>query len=95
MQNEAVQSLLVRTTKNLLAKIDDLQHFGAGQMWCRKKNEPTLLYSALIKKKFMCEVNSLAFNRNLLHWEHDCIFVLPLRSSVNHYYKQVISAQSQ
>ena len=55
-----------------------------------EKNEPTLLYSALIKKKFMCKVNSFAFNGNLLHWEHDCIFALPLRLSVNHYYKQVI-----
>ena len=55
-----------------------------------EKIEPTLLYSALIKKKFVCEVNSFAFNGNSLHWEHDCIFALPLRLSVNHYYKQVI-----
>ena len=61
----------------------------------RKKNEPTLLYSVLIKRKFVCEVNSFAFNGNSLRWEHDCIFALPLRLSVNHYYKQVISAQSQ
>ena len=40
----------------------------------QKKNEPTLLYSALIKKKFVCEVNSFAFNDNSLHWEHGCIF---------------------
>ena len=60
-----------------------------------EKNEPTWLYSALIRKEFVCEVNSFAFNGNSLHWEHDCIFALPLRSSVNHYYKQVISAQSQ
>ena len=58
-----------------------------------EKNEPTWLYSALIKNKFVCEVNSFAFNDNSLHWEHGCIFALPLRSSVNHYYKQVISAQ--
>ena len=60
-----------------------------------EKNELTLLYSALIKKKSVSEVNSFAFNGNSLHWEHDCIFTLPLRSSVDHYYKQVISAQSQ
>ena len=41
---------------------------GTGQNWLRsksaqKKNEPTWLYSALIKKKkFVCEVNSFAFN---------------------------------
>ena len=67
---------------------------GPGQN-LRKKNEQTLLYSALIKKKFVCEVNSFAFCGNSLHWEHDCSFALPLRLSVNHYYKQVISAQSQ
>ena len=83
-----------RRSKSVQAKI------GAGQNRRRsksaqKKNEPTWLYSALIKKKFVYEVNSFAFNGNLLHWEHDCIFALPLRSSVNHYYKQVISAQSQ
>ena len=61
----------------------------------QEKNEPTLLYSALIKKKFVSEVNSFAFNGNSLHWEHDCIFALPLRLSVNHYHKQVISAQLQ
>ena len=73
----------------------DSRHFGAGQNRPRSKsaqktNEPTLLYSALIKKKFVCKVNSFAFNGNLLHWEHDCIFALPLRLFVNHYYKQVI-----
>ena len=56
----------------------------------RRNKEPTLLYSTLIKKKFVCEVNSFAFNGNSLHWEHDCIFALPLRLSVKHYYKQVI-----
>ena len=70
------------------------------QIWCRtcqhkhnrcRKNEPTLLYSGLIKRK----VNSFAFNGNLLHLKHDCIFVQPLRLSLSHYYKQVISAQSQ
>ena len=60
-----------------------------------EKNELTLLYSTLIKNKFVCKVKSFAFNGNLLHWEHDFIFALPLRLSVNHYYKQVISAQSQ
>ena len=79
---------------NLILKHYDLQHFGTGQNWHRK-NELTWLYLALIKKKFMCEVDSFAFNGNSLHWEHDCIFALPLRSSVNHYYKQVISTQSQ
>ena len=59
-----------------------------------EKNELTVLYSALTKKNFVCEFNSFAFNGNSLHWEHDCIFALPLRLSVNHYYKQVISAQS-
>ena len=44
----------------------------------QKKNELTLLYSALIKK-FVSEVNSFAFNGNSLLWEHDCIFALPLR----------------
>ena len=73
-------------------------HFGAGQNWHRsksaqKKNEPTWLYSALIKNKFVCKVNSFAFNGNSLHWEYDCIFALPLRLSVNHYYKQAISTQ--
>ena len=62
---------------------------------CTEKNELTWLYSALIKKKFVCEVNRFAFNGNSLHWEHYRIFALPLRLSVNHYYKQVISAQSQ
>ena len=38
---------------------------------------------------------SFAFNGNSLQLEHDCIFALPLRLSVNRYYKQVISAQSQ
>ena len=33
----------------------------------QKKNEPTLLCSALIKKKFVIEVNSFAFNGNSLH----------------------------
>ena len=50
-----------RMPKSALVKIR------AGQNPRRKKNEPTLLYSALIT----------------------------LRLSVNHYYKQVISAQSQ
>ena len=73
---------------------------GAGQNRPRpksaqKKNEPTLMYSALIKIKFVCKVNNFAFNGNSLHWEHDCIFALPLCLSVNHYYKQVSSAQSQ
>ena len=78
---------------------------GAGQNRCRpesaqvkidaEKNESTWLYLVLIKNKFVCEVNSFAFNGKLLHWEHGCIFALPLRSSVNHYYKHVISAQSQ
>ena len=58
-------------------------------------NQLGCLYSALIKKKIVCKVNSFAFNGNSLHWEHDCIFALPLCSSVNHNYKQVISAQSQ
>ena len=76
------------------AKIDAGQN-RAGQNRRRsesaqKKNELTWLYSALIKKKFVCEVNSFAFNGNSLHWELDCIFALLLRSSVNHYYKQVI-----
>ena len=75
------------------------RHFGATKSAQVKinaeKNEPTWLYSALIKKKFVCKVNSFVFNGNSLHWEHDCNFVLPLCSSVNHYYKQVISNQSQ
>ena len=62
----------------------------AGQNPRRKKMNQLLLYSALIKNKFVCEVNSFAFNGNSLHCEHDCIFALPLRLSVNHYYKQVI-----
>ena len=44
------------------------------QRWSKsvqKKDEPTLLYSALIKKNIVSEVNSFAFNGNLLHWEHD------------------------
>ena len=45
----------------------------------QKKNQPTWLYLALIKKKFVCKVNSFAFNGNSLHWRHDCIFALPLR----------------
>ena len=63
----------------------------------QKKNQLpiTLLYSALIKK-FVCKIESFAFDGNSLHCQHDdCIFVLPLRLSVNHYYKQVINAQSQ
>ena len=39
-----------------------------------KKNELSLLYSALIKIKFVCQVNNFAFNGNSLHWEYDCIF---------------------
>ena len=61
----------------------------------QNKNKTTLLYSTLIRKKFVCEVNSFAFTGSTLHWEHDCIFALSLRLSVNHYYKQVISAQLQ
>ena len=61
----------------------------------KKRTNFVVQYSALIKKKFVCEANSFAFNGNLLRWEHDCIFALPLRLSVDHYYKQVISAQSQ
>ena len=68
------------------------QHNPRRSQSAQKKNE---LHSAFIKKKFVCEVNSFAFNGNSLRWEHDCIFALPLRLSVNHYYKQVISAQSQ
>ena len=82
----------------LISKLD-LRHFGSTKSTQAKigaeKIEPTWLYSALIKKKFVCEVNSFALNGNSLHWEHDCIFALPLHSSVNHYYKQAISAQSQ
>ena len=62
---------------------------------CVKRNQPTWLYLTLIKKNSCAKFNSFAFNGNSLHWEHDCIFALPLCSSVNHYYKQVISAQSQ
>ena len=61
-----------------------------------EKNDLPLLYSALIKKNSYAKlINSFAFNGNSLHWEIDCIFALPLRLSVNRYYKQVISAQSQ
>ena len=42
-------------------------------------NELTFLHSALIKKKFVCEANSFAFNGNSLHWERGCISALPLR----------------
>ena len=60
---------------------------GAGQTRRRsnsaqKKNELTLLYSAWIKNKNRTQ--SLAFNGNSLRLEHDCIFALPLRLSVNH-----------
>ena len=48
----------------------------------QKKNELTLLYSARIKNKNRTQ--SLAFNGNSLRLEHDCIFALPLRLSVNH-----------
>ena len=48
----------------------------------QKKNELTLLYSAWIKNKN--RMQSFAFNGNSLRLEHDCIFVLPLRFSVNH-----------
>ena len=48
----------------------------------QKKNELTLLYSAWIKNKN--RMQSLAFNGNSLRLEHDCIFALPLRLSVNH-----------
>ena len=48
----------------------------------QKKNELTLLYSARIKNKN--RTHSLAFNGNSLRLEHDCIFALPLRISVNH-----------
>ena len=74
-------------------KIIGAGHFGTTSAQVKigaEINEPTLLYSAFIKKKFVCEVNSFAFNGNLLHWEHDSIFALPLRLSVKHYYKQVI-----
>ena len=54
----------------------------AGQNRRRKKNELTLLYSACIKNKNRTQ--SLAFNGNSLRLEHDCIFALPLRLSVNH-----------
>ena len=66
-------------------------HFTATKS-TQKKNELTLLFSAFIKKKIVCEVNSFAFNGNSLHSEHECIFALPLHLSVNHYYKQVISS---
>ena len=65
------------------------------QLGCIRLVVLFVIVFVLIKKKFVCEVNSFAFNGNSLHWEHDCIFALPLRSSVNHYYMQVISAQSQ
>ena len=60
---------------------------GAGQTRRRselaqKKNELTLLYSAWIKNKNRTQ--SLVFNGNSLRLEHDCIFALPLRLSVNH-----------
>ena len=69
-----------------------------------EKNEPTLLYSALIKKNSCAKLivlhlmvtryigNMIAFLRchYALHWEHDYIFALPICLSVNHYYKQVI-----
>ena len=61
----------------------------------QKKNESTKLHSALIKKQFVCELNCFAFSGNSLYRKHDCVYALPLRLSVNHYYKQVISAQSQ
>ena len=61
-----------------------------GSKSAQKNNKPALLYSALIKKKFVFEVNSFALNGNSLYWEHDCIFALPLHLSANHYYKQVI-----
>ena len=67
---------------------------GAGQNWHKKKLTNFVVFG-LIKKKIVYEANSFAFNGNSLHWKHDCIFALPLRSSVNYYYKQVISAQSQ
>ena len=78
---------------------------GTGQNWCRPKSAQdkigiekkltNFVVFGLIKKKFVYEANSFAFNGNSLHWEHDCISALPLRSSVNYYYKQVINAQSQ
>ena len=49
--------------------------------------------SELAQKK--CKVGSFVFNGNLLHLKYDWIFALPLRLTVNHYHKQVISAQSQ
>ena len=73
----------------------DLRHFGAGQNWRRKKMNQLCCIWRCLKRKFVCKVSSFAFNGNSLLQEHDCIFALPLRSSVNHYYKQVISAQSQ
>ena len=80
---------------DISAQAISAQHNQRRSKSAQKKNEPTLLYLALIKKKFVCKVNSFVFNDNSLHWEHDCIFALPLRLSVNHYYKQNSSAQSQ
>ena len=57
-----------------------------------EKKCTNLVVFGVNRKKFVCEVNSFALTGNSLHWEHDCIFMLPLCSSVNHYYKQVISA---
>ena len=80
----------------LLVRVTRWPNLGtSAQQNRRRKNESTWLYLALIKKKFVCQVNSFAFNGNLLHWKHDHIFALPLRLPVNHYCKLVISTQSQ
>ena len=69
--------------------LDPIPHISA------QKNEELCCIRHRLKKKFVCKVNSFALNGKSLHLKHVYIFGLPLRLSVNYYYKQVISAQSQ
>ena len=81
----------------ILTRFRSFRHniIDAGQNRRRSKSAQKKMNQLCCIRRWLKKIKSFAFNGNSLHWEHDCIFVLPSRLSVNHYYKQVISAQSQ